>query len=176
MKIHEHQAKEIFEQYDIPTPKGKVFFYPNDVYHFQKELGKKVVVKAQVHVGGRGKSGGIKMADNPDDAREMAKRIIGMIINSFIAYFLNSYYSGKMIGYPTLIQLKDLFPSFCLAISMGLIIFIPTLFIDIKPLVLFLLQMLSAIIIVISASEIFKLAEYIEIKKIILSKVKNLRK
>ncbi|HEO64492.1 MAG TPA: ADP-forming succinate--CoA ligase subunit beta [Spirochaetes bacterium] len=80
MKIHEHQAKEIFEQYNIPTPQGKVAYTPDEVYQIAKEIGKKVVVKAQVHVGGRGKAGGVKLADTADQAKEIAKQILGMDI------------------------------------------------------------------------------------------------
>ncbi len=80
MKIHEYQAKEIFEQYNIPTPKGKVASTPDEVYQIAKEIGKKVVVKAQVHVGGRGKAGGVKLADTPEQAKDVATKILGMDI------------------------------------------------------------------------------------------------
>ncbi len=79
-KIHEYQAKEIFDKYNIPTAEGKVAFTPDEAYEIAKEIGKKVVVKAQVHVGGRGKAGGGKLADNPDQAKELAGQILGMNI------------------------------------------------------------------------------------------------
>ncbi len=80
MKIHEYQAKEIFEQYNIPTPRGKVASSADEVYQIAKEIGKKVVVKAQVHVGGRGKAGGVKLADSPEQAKDAANKILGMDI------------------------------------------------------------------------------------------------
>jgi len=80
VKIHEYQAKEIFEEYNIPTPKGKVASTSSEVYNIAKEIGKRVVVKAQVHVGGRGKAGGVKLADTPEQAKEVADKILGMDI------------------------------------------------------------------------------------------------
>lgn len=80
MNIHEYQAKEIFASYGIPVPLGKVAFTPDEAAVIAQELGGNVVVKAQVHVGGRGKAGGVKLAANPQDAREKASRILGMDI------------------------------------------------------------------------------------------------
>lgn len=80
MKIHEYQAKELFRAYKIPVPSGRVAYSPDEVYKAATELGGTVAVKAQVHVGGRGKAGGIKVAKNPDDARAAAERILGMDI------------------------------------------------------------------------------------------------
>lgn len=80
MKIHEYQAKDIFASYGIPVPAGRVAFTPDEAAAIATELGGKAVVKAQVHVGGRGKAGGVKLAASPDDAREKASQIIGMDI------------------------------------------------------------------------------------------------
>ncbi len=80
MKIHEYQAKEIFDKYQIPTPQGRVAFSPDEAFQIAKEIGKDVVVKAQVHVGGRGKAGGVKLAKTPDEAKQHAENIIGMDI------------------------------------------------------------------------------------------------
>ncbi len=80
MNIHEYQAKDIFASYGIPVPLGKVAFTPDEAAVIAQELGGNVVVKAQVHVGGRGKAGGVKLAANPQDAREKASRILGMDI------------------------------------------------------------------------------------------------
>ncbi len=80
MKIHEYQAKDIFAKYGIPVPAGRVAFTPDEAASIAAELGGKAVVKAQVHVGGRGKAGGVKLAATPDDAREKAAQIIGMDI------------------------------------------------------------------------------------------------
>ncbi len=80
MKIHEYQAKQIFAKYDIPLPAGEMATTPDEAKEIAARIGKPVMVKAQVHVGGRGKAGGIKKADNPDEAFEMASRILGMDI------------------------------------------------------------------------------------------------
>jgi succinyl-CoA synthetase beta subunit len=80
MKIHEYQGKEIFAKYGVPIPQGRVAFTPDEAATIAAEIGKTVVVKAQVHVGGRGKAGGIKLAKTPDEAREVASQIIGMDI------------------------------------------------------------------------------------------------
>jgi succinyl-CoA synthetase beta subunit len=80
VKIHEYQAKDVFASYGIPVPPGKVAFTPDEVEAIAREIGGKVVVKAQVHVGGRGKAGGIKLADDPADARAKAEQILGMNI------------------------------------------------------------------------------------------------
>ncbi len=78
MKIHEYQAKLVLAQVGVPTPKGEMAESPDDVARIAGELGSRVVVKAQVHVGGRGKAGGIKLASTPDEAREVAGQILGM--------------------------------------------------------------------------------------------------
>lgn len=80
MKLHEHQSKEIFAKYGIPTPKGKVAYDAESAREIAKELGKPVVVKAQVLVGGRGKAGGVKLAKTPDQAEQYADAILGMDI------------------------------------------------------------------------------------------------
>ncbi len=80
MKLLEYQGKEIFAKYGVPVPQGRVAFTPDEAAEIAAEIGKTVVVKAQVHAGGRGKAGGIKLAKTPDEAREMASQIIGMEI------------------------------------------------------------------------------------------------
>ncbi len=80
MKLHEHQSKEIFNKYGIPTPKGKVAYAPEAAREIAKQIGQPVVVKAQVLVGGRGKAGGVKLARNPDEAETLASAILGMDI------------------------------------------------------------------------------------------------
>ncbi len=78
MKLHEYQAKEIFSAYGIPIQKGTVIDRPEQID--EVALRYPVVLKAQVLVGGRGKAGGIKLAANPNEAREKAKTILGMDI------------------------------------------------------------------------------------------------
>ena len=83
MKIHEYQAKEIFARYGIPVPKGRVAKTPQEAGEVAAELGGRVVVKAQVHAGGRGKAGGIAVVDSPDAAAEAAERMIGSTLVTF---------------------------------------------------------------------------------------------
>jgi succinyl-CoA synthetase beta subunit len=80
MKIHEYQAKEIFQEFGIRTPRGRVATSPAEAEAVAAEVAKPVAVKAQVHVGGRGKAGGIKVAKTPAEAREAAEKILGMDI------------------------------------------------------------------------------------------------
>jgi len=80
MKIHEYQVKEIFAKYGIPVPPGRVAQTPKEAREAAAEIGCPVMVKSQVHVGGRGKAGGIKMAKTPDEAEVLAKGILGMQI------------------------------------------------------------------------------------------------
>lgn len=80
MNIHEFQAKEIFAGCGMAIPPEKVASTPDEAYTIAEELGTPVVVKAQVHVGGRGKAGGVKLAANPAEAREKAEQILGMDI------------------------------------------------------------------------------------------------
>jgi succinyl-CoA synthetase beta subunit len=78
MKVHEYQAKEIVRRYGVPTPRGIVIDTPEEARQAAKDLGGRVVVKAQIHAGGRGKGGGVKLAKDPDEAVALAKQIIGM--------------------------------------------------------------------------------------------------
>jgi succinyl-CoA synthetase beta subunit len=80
MNIHEYQAKEIFRAHGIPVPPGEVARTPEEAEGLARELGGTVVVKAQVHAGGRGKAGGVKLAESPEAAREATERILGMEI------------------------------------------------------------------------------------------------
>jgi len=78
MKVHEYQAKELLAKYGVPVPGGRVAETADEAEAIAKELGIPVAVKAQIHAGGRGKGGGIKLADSPEQAREAASQIIGM--------------------------------------------------------------------------------------------------
>ena len=80
MNIHEYQAKEIFRQHGIRVPPGEVAVTADEAEKIAAKLGTKVVVKAQVHAGGRGKAGGVKLAATPAEAREAASKILGMQI------------------------------------------------------------------------------------------------
>jgi succinyl-CoA synthetase beta subunit len=79
MKIHEYQGKELLRRFGVPVPRGLVARTPEEAYTAAKELATDVVVvKAQIHAGGRGKGGGVKLAKSPEEAREIAARMLGM--------------------------------------------------------------------------------------------------
>ncbi|RLE30702.1 MAG: succinate--CoA ligase subunit beta, partial [Acidobacteria bacterium] len=80
MKVHEYQGKEILARYGVPVPKGIVITEASAARAAAEELGGRVVVKAQIHAGGRGKGGGVKLADNPGQAVEFAEQILGMTL------------------------------------------------------------------------------------------------
>lgn len=78
MKIHEYQAKKILRQYQVAVPSGTMATTANQAEHVAAELGGKVVIKAQIHAGGRGKGGGVKLAANPEEVRQATSEILGM--------------------------------------------------------------------------------------------------
>lgn len=78
MKIHEYQAKDILKRFGVTVPSGRVALTPQEAKQIAQELAGRVVLKAQIHAGGRGKGGGIKVANNPQEAEQLAKQIIGM--------------------------------------------------------------------------------------------------
>ncbi|HEX7175761.1 MAG TPA: ADP-forming succinate--CoA ligase subunit beta [Pyrinomonadaceae bacterium] len=79
MKIHEYQGKELLGKYGVAVPRGIVARTPEEAFEAAKELGAEVVVvKAQIHAGGRGKGGGVKLARSPEEARDVASQILGM--------------------------------------------------------------------------------------------------
>jgi succinyl-CoA synthetase beta subunit len=80
VNIHEYQAKDIFRRCGIPVPPGEVATTPEDAERIARTFGTRVVVKAQVHAGGRGKAGGVMLANTPADARTMAQQIFGLQI------------------------------------------------------------------------------------------------
>ena len=78
MKIHEFQAKEILRRYGVATPRGRVAETAAEARAICEEMGGRCVVKAQIHAGGRGKGGGVKLAGSPQEAFDHASRILGM--------------------------------------------------------------------------------------------------
>ncbi|HZT57695.1 MAG TPA: ADP-forming succinate--CoA ligase subunit beta [Pyrinomonadaceae bacterium] len=79
MKIHEYQGKELLKKFGVAVPRGIVARTPEEAYNAAKELGTDVVVvKAQIHAGGRGKGGGVKLAKSPEEARDIAGQMLGM--------------------------------------------------------------------------------------------------
>jgi len=84
VNLHEYQARELLKAAGVPMFDGDVASTPDEAATIAKRLGGKVVVKAQVHTGGRGKAGGVKLAATPDEAREHASRILGMTIKDLV--------------------------------------------------------------------------------------------
>ncbi|HEY3745412.1 MAG TPA: ADP-forming succinate--CoA ligase subunit beta [Gemmatimonadaceae bacterium] len=80
MNIHEYQAKDIFRKYGIPIPPGEVATTPEEAEAIARKFGTTVVIKAQVHAGGRGKAGGVKLARTPEDAKGIAAQILKLTI------------------------------------------------------------------------------------------------
>jgi len=81
MNIHEYQAKQVLSEFGVPTPRGGVAFTPDEAVKVAEELGGPVwVVKAQIHAGGRGKGGGVKVVKSIDDVRAEAERMLGMTL------------------------------------------------------------------------------------------------
>jgi succinyl-CoA synthetase beta subunit len=80
MKIHEYQAKAILAKYDVPVPRGEVVYTVEEAEAAAKKIGGSVVVKAQIHAGGRGKGGGVKIAKDFTEAAEIAKKMLGMTL------------------------------------------------------------------------------------------------
>ncbi|MFO1463387.1 MAG: ADP-forming succinate--CoA ligase subunit beta [bacterium] len=82
MKIHEYQGKEILKKYGVPVPEGQLALSVNEAYQAAQRLGGVTVVKAQIHAGGRGKGGGVKVAKTPEQARDYAQQILGMMLKT----------------------------------------------------------------------------------------------
>ena len=80
MKIHEYQAKALLASYGVPVPRGEVALTVDEAETAAKEIGGSVVVKAQIHAGGRGKGGGVKVARNAAEARGYAEKMLGMTL------------------------------------------------------------------------------------------------
>ena len=78
MKIHEYQAKEILRRYGVATPRGQVTDHPAEAGRIAEGFGGRAVVKAQIHAGGRGKGGGVKVGKSPEEVKELAGKILGM--------------------------------------------------------------------------------------------------
>ncbi len=82
MKIHEYQGKAVLAAFGVPVPKGKVAYTEKEAVEIAKELGPPVVVKAQIHAGGRGKGGGVKLARTTEEAESLAKAMLGMTLKT----------------------------------------------------------------------------------------------
>ncbi len=106
MKIHEYQAKEVLARYGIPVQEGYIATTPDEAEQTAQRIGKMVVVKAQVHAGGRGKAGGVKLAKTPQEARDKAAAILGMqikgitvkkVLVTVAADIAHEYYLGVVL-------------------------------------------------------------------------------
>ena len=84
MNLHEYQARAVLRAAGVPVPEGDVASTPAEVEAIARRLGSTVVVKAQVHAGGRGKAGGVKLASNPGEAGQVAAKILGMTIKGLV--------------------------------------------------------------------------------------------
>src|SRR5437899_77561 len=80
MKIHEYQAKAILAKYKVPVPRGEVAFSADEAAAAAQKIGGSAVVKAQIHAGGRGKGGGVKIARDAAEATEIARKMLGMTL------------------------------------------------------------------------------------------------
>ena len=80
MKVHEYQGKEILKQFGVAVPKGRVAFTAREAREIAQEIGCPVVIKAQIHAGGRGKGGGIKLANSLDETEKIASKVLGMTL------------------------------------------------------------------------------------------------
>jgi succinyl-CoA synthetase beta subunit len=85
MRLHEYQAKRILQRFGVPVPRGEVATSVDQVYRIADSLAKRVVLKAQVLTGGRGQAGGIRLANEADEARRLAGRMFGMRIGGLVA-------------------------------------------------------------------------------------------
>ncbi len=84
MRLHEYQAKQIFSKHGIKVPKSAIAQTPEEAEKIAEELGGRVVVKAQVLVGGRGKAGGVKKANTPEEAKDIASKLLGSSIKGHV--------------------------------------------------------------------------------------------
>ena len=84
MDLYEYQGKQLFRQFGIPVSEGRLATTPEEARAAASELGGEVVVKAQVLTGGRGKAGGVKLAEDPADAEQKARDILGLDIRGHI--------------------------------------------------------------------------------------------
>src|SRR5437868_6976690 len=82
MKIHEYQAKAILARHDVPVPRGEVAYTLEEAEAAAREIGGSVVVKAQIHAGGRGKGGGVRVAKDASEAARIAGGILGMTLST----------------------------------------------------------------------------------------------
>ena len=98
MKIHEYQAKAVLSKYGVPVPRGEVAFTPEEVHDVAKRLGPITVVKAQIHAGGRGKAGGVKLAKSGQEAENIARELLGRPANRDVVHGADEGAVRRRIG------------------------------------------------------------------------------
>jgi O-antigen/teichoic acid export membrane protein len=101
--------------------------------------------------------------------------LAGMALHSFIAYFMNSHYSGRLIGYPVAEQLRDILPTFTVALTISAIVFCISIVIDVGPLFMLIIQVLSGVALSVIVCEISGLKSYLEIKSLVNSRIAGLK-
>ena len=114
MKLHEYQARDILATYGIPVTGGGVASTPVEARRIAEQIGGRVVVKAQVFVGGRGKAGGVKLADTPEQAEQVAGQILGMDIKGLT---VEKVLVAEAINYEREIYLGIIFEFFLVNMS-----------------------------------------------------------
>jgi hypothetical protein len=102
--------------------------------------------------------------------------LIGMVVLSFVAYFLNGHYSGRLIRFPVSEQIGDIMPSFLAALAVSSVVFSLTLLLNISPALLLALQLILLAVLMVVAGRLFKLKGYMEIRSIIVEKIPKLKK
>jgi succinyl-CoA synthetase beta subunit len=112
MKLHEYQAKELFSAYGVPVPRGKLITNPWQAYDAAVEIGgERLVVKAQIHAGGRGKAGGVKLAHGAEEAAKLAEEMFGRVLVT-----PQTGPAGKKVGKILLTEAVDIEKEYYLAI------------------------------------------------------------
>lgn len=113
MKLHEHQAKEIFKRFGIPVPEGGVAFSLDEALRVARDLGDyPLVVKAQIHCGGRGKAGGVKLVKNEEELREAVEGMLGKVLKTFQCP------EGKLVSRVWIERATDISQEFYLSITL----------------------------------------------------------
>jgi len=97
--------------------------------------------------------------------------IIGMIVNSIIAFFINSFWSGKLINYKSIEQLRDVIPSFLFGLTVGLLILIPVWLFQINPLIMLVIQLILSVILTIIMGEVIRFRPYLTVKQIAIGQI-----
>jgi len=99
--------------------------------------------------------------------------IAAMMVNNLVSYYINSYWSGKLIGYSTFQQIKDIIPAFILAFSMALTVFSVGVVVSLSPLIMLIIQIFVGATFIIIVSEVFRFRDYLIIKSLLVDKINS---